>query len=879
MRKFTFSFKSLLVACGLLLGSANAWADVVYSWEGAEGTAKESGGTAAGTLNGLHTTVAGNLYAMQIAGNSSNIAAGGGVTITLTEALQEGDVIRVTGFQDKNASDKETALYMSFDQDATNKGNISDTENWVNLNTTEGCATGSEPETKIYTVTAALAGSNKLTLIRTSGKTGTNLFINKFQIYRNPTVNADINFSNAISDGAVAGTKNSMALSNTSGNQPFELGYTSGTPATTVLGDVLRVGNGTGTVTIADSELAGAKDIVVISFDMYFGKYSGKSAGFYLYDGSDGVIGGFYRNFYNGTTGTNTFGFDVSEINSVGDSKNQNDKICIDANKTTFEIHLDYSTGKMYAIQSTNGTVKQKTTPVAMGSSNSIKKFVVTSNYNNDDRRCWFDNLKIQTYAGDYGSTKTITLNFKDGENNDISGLYTGTTEFVVDAGETFTPSDYYPVAMYDGDYKYSYTSGGDAFVVTTDQEVNLVYTKSARPTHTVTVTANYGGKNKTIVNGVSVKEATDYTYYYPRHILDGTTLYVYASSTDAGASDTYWISTTTVGTENVSYTLTYNAVSGECVYYSEGEDIPSKTDNYSHYASVSSNGTTGVLNNAEGNLVTSLAAGKYTITARTVGRGDGNRNIFVYKSSVDDANKLLTCTPAYTGNTQTSEAFELTAETNILVNNAPGGGQSGRGLDYIYIMKTGEVLTSSAELQGYKTFYNATTNYEADENTTIYKAAAPSDGKVVLTDVGGNKIIKAGEAVILKTTNTTNYTLVLTATETASTGDFDGNALQVAAGTESNKYVLGYTSANGFGFYYYTALLPAGYIFLDGAAPNPGVKLFSVVADGTATGVETPEVAEAEEEEVLYNTAGVRVGKDYKGIVINQKGEKRLQK
>ena len=59
---------------------------------------------------------------------------------------------------------------------------------------------------------------------------------------------------------------------------------------------------------------------------------------------------------------------------------------------------------------------------------------------------------------------------------------------------------------------------------------------------------------------------------------------------------------------------------------------------------------------------------------------------------------------------------------------------------------------------------------------------------------------------------------------------------------------------------------------------PTTSVKMFNIV-DGTATGVEAPEVTEAEEEEILYNTAGVRVGKDYKGIVINQKGEKRLQK
>ncbi len=67
-------------------------------------------------------------------------------------------------------------------------------------------------------------------------------------------------------------------------------------------------------------------------------------------------------------------------------------------------------------------------------------------------------------------------------------------------------------------------------------------------------------------------------------------------------------------------------------------------------------------------------------------------------------------------------------------------------------------------------------------------------------------------------------------------------------------------------------------YIKANGTPNNVKILNF-VIGDGSATGIEAPEVTEAEEEEILYNTAGVRVGKDYKGIVINQKGEKRLQK
>ena len=55
-------------------------------------------------------------------------------------------------------------------------------------------------------------------------------------------------------------------------------------------------------------------------------------------------------------------------------------------------------------------------------------------------------------------------------------------------------------------------------------------------------------------------------------------------------------------------------------------------------------------------------------------------------------------------------------------------------------------------------------------------------------------------------------------------------------------------------------------------------VKPLSFVIDGTATGVDSVEAAEAEEDGVLYNTAGQQVTEDYKGIVIKN-GKKYLNK
>ena len=61
--------------------------------------------------------------------------------------------------------------------------------------------------------------------------------------------------------------------------------------------------------------------------------------------------------------------------------------------------------------------------------------------------------------------------------------------------------------------------------------------------------------------------------------------------------------------------------------------------------------------------------------------------------------------------------------------------------------------------------------------------------------------------------------------------------------------------------------------------AVNSPAKALRFVVDGQATNVTTPEVAETEEEEILFNMAGIQVDKNFKGFVVNQKGEKRFNR
>ena len=193
MKKQLFTLLALL-----LVGISGAWGQIttLYSWESSGADAEDitqTGGTVSvvdGTESGKKdvinaaTTIIGGttLYVLQI--QSKNDAKTGHTEIALNSALQEGDIVKISGFQNKDASNKVVALYLGFKQGDTEKGNYTETssDNWVNLYNDANYANGTVPETRSYNVTAAMAGSNKLIIARS--QSGTNLWISKVQIIR-----------------------------------------------------------------------------------------------------------------------------------------------------------------------------------------------------------------------------------------------------------------------------------------------------------------------------------------------------------------------------------------------------------------------------------------------------------------------------------------------------------------------------------------------------------------------------------------------------------------------------------------------------------------------------------------------------------------------
>ena len=184
---------SLLSAAVLFFGSLS-WAginaateseeEIVYSWEGAESGATETGGQAVASdgqsVNMPNPGGSNTYYTIRLNGKkdfSTDV-----VTITLDKALKAGDKISVTAYRNKNAADKTSGFLAKFDKG----GQVASSTGleFVNLDTSDASAEdsnrGTEPNTCEFEVPTAAEGSTVITMTRSH--TSTNLFITKLVI-------------------------------------------------------------------------------------------------------------------------------------------------------------------------------------------------------------------------------------------------------------------------------------------------------------------------------------------------------------------------------------------------------------------------------------------------------------------------------------------------------------------------------------------------------------------------------------------------------------------------------------------------------------------------------------------------------------------------
>ncbi len=272
-----------------------------------------------------------------------------------------------------------------------------------------------------------------------------------------------------------------------------------------------------------------------------------------------------------------------------------------------------------------------------------------------------------------------------------------------------------------------------------------------------------------------------------------------------------------------------------------------------------------------------------YEFKFKYAGWGEcGTPTITILKGS-DIIKNVELSTPAKTGNDNedawepASVAFQTNAAGDYKVKFSTSGGRNAFG-DLELKKAPATFAATILSTIGVATLYTPyALDFSGVDDLEAYTATVEGD-EVVVTKVTN---VPANTGVILKGA-VKSYDIPVIASSSTEKGDLTGNAVDATAWdafTGFDIYVLAINDEDDAQFQKATSgSVAAGKAFLK-IDQDSNVKVFNIV-DGTATGVEAPEVAEAEEEEeILYNTAGVRVGKDYKGIVINQKGEKRLQK
>ena len=195
-----------------------------------------------------------------------------------------------------------------------------------------------------------------------------------------------------------------------------------------------------------------------------------------------------------------------------------------------------------------------------------------------------------------------------------------------------------------------------------------------------------------------------------------------------------------------------------------------------------------------------------------------------------------------------------------------------------VHATVTMNLTASPIDRDYWTTFYNNGYNFEADENTTVYKGTVDGSS-LVLTEVE-DKIVNSGTAVILKSSG--NPVMTLTYSESS---DTNGNNLRgisdrtlrtsVISDFSANEiYTMGNTSV-GFGFHKYTGeFVPAGKAFLPLNTSN-GAKAQSltiVFAIG-ATGINSVS-SDSNEQNDWFSLDGTRLnGKPSQpGIYVNGK-------
>ena len=663
------------------------------------------------------------------------------------------------------------------------------------------------------------------------------------------TTNADIDFGNAITDGSVAGTVNSMTIGATT---DF---------ATEIAGDegakYLFLGDGINTVTIPEAQRAGKKDVITIQFDMAIADGSNNHAAFYIQDAEGANIGYMKCALWDaGSRNETNLGIALNTTTFNKNSKNPKDALW--SKRTSFTITLDYLNNTITTVSQIQGGNLLDPIVVSMTNKNPVAKFVVQAWPSNGAggaaRRAKFGNLVIKTTEGNYTvATADYTVNWKVGDEivktDTRSGDVGSTISLLASDKETFFNEA--------GTKKYSYVSddssektiadGGTTVVTITCEEVGKFdYSVTTSVGSVIEQGTLYNDETKTISWSKYIEK--DGTYY------QATAPFQFTVTKDAPTKE--------ISVTESQVTQFVETTSGN--WAGTGVENANLSGGIA-YRGVSAGGTKTMLTVSE----TGIYSINYAVFSTNTGTGK-EFDFSLYKNDASvDANLIETFSVNHSVNnvlttgTRTIKNVTLQAGDVIIAKS----GNTTCALDYIALAKEAVSFTLGAnEGVSYKSYVTKVATDFTANGLEAYVATGLKDSKVILTKI---EKAPAGTPVILKGTKGQTTAIMFTADEVAAPAE---NLLKASTGTaisaSESKYVLAFNDPN-WEFCHFEGTLSAGKVYLD--VPAASAKSLEIVFDGQTTGINDASRLNAEttKENIVFNLNGQRIAAPQKGINI----------
>lgn len=362
-----------------------------------------------------------------------------------------------------------------------------------------------------------------------------------------------------------------------------------------------------------------------------------------------------------------------------------------------------------------------------------------------------------------------------------------------------------------------------------------------------------------------SVVEGETANYGYPQYFAADGKLYI---STKQG-SNPWWGKSFTPSANNATQEISYDAEGTEgVVFCKEAEDISTLTEVTGGNTDIRASNRAGGYAASEA-VIATLPAGRYKMFGAVYGNSGTTFNFMAGNQTV-----LTIATDGNPTNTEGQE-FTLSEETSITVTGG-NGGNSPKIIDYVYIVKTGDIPTSVSATMGTNGFTTFSSAYNLDLANLPdgLKAYTATLSGTTLSFVECTEAVPAATGLLLAGDASTPYDIPVT-TETATA--VEGNALIAAVSAtplQSNEngtyYFAMLANSNPLAFAPISTTtsvtIPAGKAYVALAAGN--ARKLTVSFGNESTGINTIGNTENTVEN-YYNLNGQRVSAPQKGFYI----------